>query len=339
MTQKFYLLVIKNGLSDQENAQAVQGVLQVKAWLEQQLGLDVQLESKTTDLPLKNALLLTRTRDGQQETLYTLDGVKQQLRDIKAVQPYAYHSVLFIYKNTFQESMAGLAYWKDLDGNRFCEIPFISEYETLRMGTHEILHTMHQWLLDKGITTQDTLDRYDHEWDMVKSTAEGNRRRNVDAIKPYIAFFDTPKYRLTAGQLIAALTLLVSKLTLLIKQSKPSRLSDWSKAIAKYEGFDIPGSVAQRNNNPGNLRWSPTQAGTKDGFAFFNTPQEGWDALLFQLRIAVEGKSNFYTPEMTLLEFFQKYAPSSDNNDPTRYAAFVAKELGVELATKIMELA
>ncbi len=41
---------------------------------------------------------------------------------------------------------------------------------------------------------------------------------------------------------------------------------------------------------------------------------------------------------MTLLEFFKRYAPSADSNDPVKYAQTVAKVLGCTVDTKISEL-
>lgn len=116
-----------------------------------------------------------------------------------------------------------------------------------------------------------------------------------------------------------------------------SRLTQWALAIKRFEGW-YPGSRSYRNNNPGNLRYSPMQDGTDGGFAWFRTYDKGWNALLHQLRIAATGKSLVYRPHMTLLQFFQKYAPSSDGNHPQTYAKAVARELGVPVTTQIKEL-
>lgn len=110
-------------------------------------------------------------------------------------------------------------------------------------------------------------------------------------------------------------------------------------AIAHFEGFYLQkseSSVAQRFNNPGNLRsWEkvPLEE-AKDGgsYAFFPTAQEGWRALRLQVWKNVVGR------RMTLIEFFERYAPSSDNNRPFQYAEFVQKYLrdrGVDLLLNI----
>lgn len=132
---------------------------------------------------------------------------------------------------------------------------------------------------------------------------------------------------------------------------KPSRLVELAKAIEVFEDYVRPGekyrdgSIAQygslsyKNCNPGNLRWSPMQDGQRGGFSYFSTYEEGFNALLHQLKISVDGRSKVYKPTMTLLEFFNVYAPSSDGNFPRSYATFVAKRLGVSVDTVISTLA
>lgn len=99
-------------------------------------------------------------------------------------------------------------------------------------------------------------------------------------------------------------------------------------AIARFEGFYVPNSRAQRNNNPGNLRrWGNTPV--VDGFASFPTLEAGWAALRRQVEINI-GRG------LTLNEFFAGkpgvyagYAPASDNNHPINYARFVGGKAGV----------
>jgi len=78
------------------------------------------------------------------------------------------------------------------------------------------------------------------------------------------------------------------------------------------------GSVSWRNNNEGNLRpgsLSSNRIGVdKKNFAIFATPEEGREAkknLLFN--------SSSYK-DLTLRDAIKKYAPASDNNNPTQYA-------------------
>jgi hypothetical protein len=99
-----------------------------------------------------------------------------------------------------------------------------------------------------------------------------------------------------------------------------------SEAIASYEGFWKPDSVANRNHNPGNLReWGDNPK--KHGYASFANFADGWNALRRQVTLNIERG-------LTPLEFFAGkagvyagYAPSKDNNNPQAYAAFVLDRL------------
>ena len=122
-----------------------------------------------------------------------------------------------------------------------------------------------------------------------------------------------------------------------------NRIEDWALAIKKHEGY-FPGSASYRNNNPGNFRCSSLVMGefgaTKcvNNLAVFSTYEKGWAALKQFLVYACTNKLKSYKADMTLLEFYQKYAPSSDNNNPMNYASAVAKDLGVTINTQIGDL-
>lgn len=103
------------------------------------------------------------------------------------------------------------------------------------------------------------------------------------------------------------------------------------RAIATMEGFYKSGTLAQKNNNPGNLRsWAGTE--TSGGYARFKRPEDGWRALRIQT------ERNLFIRRLTILEFFQGkrgvypgYAPKADNNNPEGYAEFVRSFLLKEL--------
>lgn len=105
-------------------------------------------------------------------------------------------------------------------------------------------------------------------------------------------------------------------------------IADMAEAIARMEGFYVRRSVAQRNNNPGNLRrWGSRPV--RDGFAVFDTPEEGFAALRRQIELNI-------SRGLTMREFFggkpgvyPGYAPASDNNRPEHYARFVASQVGI----------
>ena len=101
-----------------------------------------------------------------------------------------------------------------------------------------------------------------------------------------------------------------------------------AQAIATYEGYYQSGSLAARNNNPGNLRtWGNTPV--VDGFARFDTPAAGWSALVGQIELNI-------SRGLSLGEFFggkpgvyPGYAPAADDNQPAAYAQYVAGRVGV----------
>lgn len=116
-----------------------------------------------------------------------------------------------------------------------------------------------------------------------------------------------------------------------------SALPAMADAIRQFEGW-FPGSVSQRNNNPGNLRSPvPGQIGTDSrGFAKFATAADGYAALIAYIQRQAAG--DLYTgmgPSTTLAEFFSKYAPSSDSNNPDQYAQFVAGKMSAALGIPV----
>lgn len=124
---------------------------------------------------------------------------------------------------------------------------------------------------------------------------------------------------------------------------KLSMLEKWCYAIAHHEGY-YPGSASYRNNNPGNFRCSGLVMGelgaTKcaNNLAVFPDFETGLEALKQFLVYACTDKLRSYKSGMSLLEFYEHYAPSADNNNPNGYASAVAKDLGVSVSTKIADL-
>jgi len=129
----------------------------------------------------------------------------------------------------------------------------------------------------------------------------------------------------------------------------PEKIKEWAIAIQNHEGYfpagqnrNFPnGTRSWRNKNPGNIRYvGQSRAIGKDsgGFCIFNTYEDGLAELCDMLIRCAKGESRSYPKGITLLQFFQIYAPSADNNNPVRYAAVVAQKLGVQVETKISEL-
>jgi hypothetical protein len=110
-----------------------------------------------------------------------------------------------------------------------------------------------------------------------------------------------------------------------------------AQAIAQEEGFNTPGSIAQRNHNPGNLRSWGSYA-VASGYAQFPDVQTGWNALYSQIQTNI-GRN------LTLNEFFAGkpgvyagYSPSSDNNQPIAYAAIVGSQVGIPVDTPLSQI-
>ena len=125
-------------------------------------------------------------------------------------------------------------------------------------------------------------------------------------------------------------------------------LESFANAIAEMEGFNVTQAnadrlkipwttTAQLNHNPGNLRtWERRY--NKNGYAFFNTPKEGWLALYSQILLNVLRGVNTY-------EFFagkrgvcKGYAPSADGNHPKSYAEFVAQKLNIDPNVELIKV-
>jgi hypothetical protein len=123
---------------------------------------------------------------------------------------------------------------------------------------------------------------------------------------------------------------------------KKDKIVLFADAIQQHEGW-FAGSRSRRNHNAGNLRCNVVMnrlaiSKDKDGFCVFKNDTDGRIALETMLRNACTGKSTSYKPTMTLLQFFERYAPSEDNNNPKAYAQAVAKHIGVTIDTQIKTL-
>jgi hypothetical protein len=119
-------------------------------------------------------------------------------------------------------------------------------------------------------------------------------------------------------------------------------ITSWASAIASFEGFNTPGSVAARNNNPGNLKFAGQSGAVgpdPNGFAIFPDPSTGWSALYNQLQKYVQD-----FPGYSILQMMGKYlgqpTPTVDSQgNAYNYATFVSNQLGVDSGTTLAELA
>jgi hypothetical protein len=115
-------------------------------------------------------------------------------------------------------------------------------------------------------------------------------------------------------------------------------LDKMAKAIMEFEGY-FEGSVSYKNNNPGNIKnvgQFGSDVGTdSQGHAIFPTFQDGYNALIKQLRLIVYGGSTVYNPSMTFYQVFAKYAEGNSR----QYAEFVASRLGVPPTARMQDIA
>jgi len=120
------------------------------------------------------------------------------------------------------------------------------------------------------------------------------------------------------------------------------------QAIERFEGFFTPGSVAQRNNNPGNLRAGPGQIGTDaGGYAIFPDVATGEAALANQINLNISrglSLNTFFAGQRdssgnVVPGGYPGYAPSADSNNPAQYAATVAGWIGIDPAAPLNTLA
>lgn len=109
-------------------------------------------------------------------------------------------------------------------------------------------------------------------------------------------------------------------------------MSKLAHLIAKEEGYDIPGSVPNRNNNPGDLRHSPHSFHTPEApnaIGRIDTPEHGWADLEEQLeKYAKRG--------LTLQQAIEEFAPPSENNTAA-YLAYVCNGLNLPRTTLVSE--
>ncbi len=100
-----------------------------------------------------------------------------------------------------------------------------------------------------------------------------------------------------------------------------------ARAISVAEGFNVPGSLAQRNHNPGNL--------TKlDGtFQVYASDTEGWNALYAYVSRMLSG-SGLYASGATIYDASRIYTATQQDE----WAINVASQLGVSIDTPLVEV-
>ena len=109
------------------------------------------------------------------------------------------------------------------------------------------------------------------------------------------------------------------------------------QAIARQEGFNTPGTRAQRNHNPGNIRYGRFAkahfaiGGDEAGYAIFGSDEDGFLAL----KILLEGPAY---RDLTLGAALDRFAPAADGNCPAVYVNNVCEWTGAAPSTLISAL-
>ncbi|WP_342616846.1 PAAR domain-containing protein [Rhodoferax sp. GW822-FHT02A01] len=94
------------------------------------------------------------------------------------------------------------------------------------------------------------------------------------------------------------------------------------------------GSMAWRNNNPGNMRAGIDgypAIGSSGGFAVFKSEKFGFEALLANL------KTERYQA-LSVAKAIDAWAPASDSNDPVTYSKRITEWTGIDSKTNLKDL-
>lgn len=177
----YHILIIRNRL-----AFPLDIVSGVRKFLAEKTDLDPVIQVMDLDIPLSFEQFTTP--DGRE--LHGLLGIKQLLRDTKKIGANEYNAILFFYDQTLSPEPGktqGRVYPQDLEGAVFGEIPtqkgLVEVGDTLRMTLHEMMHQFHFRARFKGYPTDDTMDRYDKDFDPY--ALDGNFARNLKALAPF----------------------------------------------------------------------------------------------------------------------------------------------------------
>ncbi len=99
-----------------------------------------------------------------------------------------------------------------------------------------------------------------------------------------------------------------------------------AQAIARAEGYFVPGSLPARINNPGDLELGDRGNGVTNGKTHYPSPFAGWEALRSETTMILAGKSHYIKPSMPLSQVAEVY--TGHDNAPA-WADIVAKAIGI----------
>src|ERR1700761_5117234 len=102
-----------------------------------------------------------------------------------------------------------------------------------------------------------------------------------------------------------------------------------AQAIAKAEGFGVPGALPTRCHNPGDLEVGDVGYGTDNLKTIFANDQAGWTALEHECDLVLNGLSHAgYKVSDTFLQFASRY---TGNDSPGTWAQAVCQFLDISV--------
>lgn len=354
---KFKILVLKNKLETDISDELTKFI----AWTKKYTPLEVELDQKITDLPLKFKDFGVQLKPGV--NFWGLDRIKDQVRNTGLVTAGEYHCVIFIYQLSQNQPepskpLGAWTYPNHLNGSVFIETPWRVDFDSndnlYRILTHEIIHGWHRLNWWQGGISKDTMDQYDSEF--IVEAVDGNRSRNLKELADdWSRIVETSRIGFLMSLILKAINLTKQllgikqkELEVLQKQEMKPTIKSIAQAIEQYENVNLS------LNNPGGLRSSPFQSGfitqstTGKPLATFKTYEDGFNALVHQITIVCKGTSPAYNAEakkaglpncseLTLAQFLGIYAPRYDQNNTDQYIAFVESKVNVKRSVKMKQ--
>ena len=214
---------------------------------------------------------------------------------------------------------------------------------------HELIHCFSYLCLQQGLPVVDNQDQRQQEAQVyytgdneLKQQIEIENLQDVKANWHKIQ----PNKSITLVKLMLQTVSLMGQLIIKLFQKdskKPTKewvIEKFVQAHAVFEGFGKLGNIATAYNNPGCLKWVGQKNSVKggNGFALFNTVEDGWNALREQVKLNLSGKSSLYDINQDFYSYIYVYASTSPDNEKVAYAEYIAKQVGVSPDTKLKDL-